>query len=152
MAANVYECMFIFEPAKFARDSAGVTKEVGDAVSAAGGEMLVSRLWDDRRLAYPIKGHRKGPYWLSYFRLDSQQLTALNRTFRISDSVLRHLILKIDERIADAVVSHAATSGRKAPPAPGERPRRSFEEDDSETDDAAAETVDSAGGDADSGE
>jgi small subunit ribosomal protein S6 len=107
--------MFIFEPAKYARDASGVAKEVNDAVASVGGQVLVSRLWDDRRLAYPIKGHRKAPYWLTYFRANSQQLTSLDRQFRISDTILRHLFLKVDPRIADTVVSHAATSGRKAP-------------------------------------
>jgi len=42
----------------------------------AGGEILVSRLWEERRLAYSINGQRKGVYWLVYFRLDGNRLAA----------------------------------------------------------------------------
>ena len=46
-------------------------------IEKLGGEILVSRLWEERRLAYPIKSHRKGTYWLTYFRLDATQLDQL---------------------------------------------------------------------------
>ncbi len=107
MAVNVYEGMYIFDPGRFARDAAGVSGKIEKMVNEAGGELLVSRLWEERRLAYPIKGNRKGSYWLTYFRADSQQLTGMNRQCEISDDVLRHLFIKIDDRIVDALVSHA---------------------------------------------
>ena len=47
--------------------------EIVELIEKAGGEILVSRLWEERRLAYPIKGQRKGTYWLTYFRLDGRQ-------------------------------------------------------------------------------
>lgn len=110
MAVNVYEGMFIFDPGRFARDAAGVSGKIEKMVNEAGGELLVSRLWEERRLAYPIKGNRKGTYWLTYFRADSQQLTGMNRQCEISDDVMRHLFIKIDDRIVDALVSHAQGS------------------------------------------
>ena len=110
MAVNVYEGMYIFDPGRFARDAAGVSGKIEKMINEAGGELLVSRLWEERRLAYPIKGNRKGTYWLTYFRADSQQLTGMNRQCEISDDVMRHLFIKIDDRIVDALVSHAQGS------------------------------------------
>lgn len=46
------------------------------------GEVLVSRLWNDQKLAYPIDGHRKGTYWLTYFKLNGQRLTELTAIWR----------------------------------------------------------------------
>ena len=86
--------------------------------AALGGEMLASRLWEERRLAYPIDGHRKGTYWLTYFKLDSTKLADLNRQCQLSDSIVRTLFLKVDPRISDALVSHAlsgTTVQRRAP-------------------------------------
>ncbi len=68
-------------------------------------------LWEERRLAYPIKGHRKGTYWLTYFRLDGKQVDELTRRFHLNEGILRSLLLKIDPRIADAMVQHALTGG-----------------------------------------
>ena len=71
MAAIVYEGMFILDSNRFGRDHETVSGQIPAMIEKLGGEMLVSRLWEERRLAYPIKGQRKGTYWLTYFRLDS---------------------------------------------------------------------------------
>jgi small subunit ribosomal protein S6 len=109
--------MFIFNPNHYARNPSAAAKEIDEVITAAGGEMLVSRLWDDRRLAYPIQGHRKAAYWITYFRIDSGELTGLERQFRIKDLVMRHLFLKVDPRIVDALVSHASSENSPTEPA-----------------------------------
>jgi small subunit ribosomal protein S6 len=104
---NVYEGMFILDSNRYARDPAGVSGQVIEMIQALGGEILVSRLWEDRRLEYPIKGHRRGTYWLTYFKLDSKQLVALNRQCQLNDTIIRMLFLKIHPRLVEAVVEHA---------------------------------------------
>ena len=108
MTENVYEGMFILDSNRYARDPGGISAKIEELVKEAGGSMLVSRLWEERRLAYSIKGHRKGTYWLSYFRVSGDQIAGLNRQCQITDEILRHLVLKVDPRIVDALVSHAA--------------------------------------------
>ncbi len=119
MAENVYEGMFILDSNRYARDAAGVSSQIAAMVEKHGGKVLVSRLWEERRLAYPIEGHRKGTYWLAYFKLDSQQLVSLNRDGQLNENIIRALVLKIDPRIVDALVSHAI-----AGPTEVARPRR----------------------------
>jgi small subunit ribosomal protein S6 len=108
---HVYEGMFILDTNRYARDASGTVAQIPSAVEQFGGTMLASRLWEERRLAYPIKGHRKGTYWLTYFRLDGKQLDELTRRFQLNEGILRSLLLKIDPRIADAMVQHAITGG-----------------------------------------
>jgi small subunit ribosomal protein S6 len=86
-------------------------------VKNLGGEVLANRLWNEQRLAYPIKGHRKATYWLTYFRLDSRRLSEFTRACQLNENILRKLVLKVDPRLADVLVSHA--SGRPAPPKEG---------------------------------
>lgn len=107
MALNVYEGMFILDSGRFARDPEGIAAQVNKLVTDAGGEILVSRQWEERRLAYPIKGQRKGLYWLMYFRLDSLKLAELNRQFDLFDANIRNLFIKVDPRIVDELVAHA---------------------------------------------
>ncbi|HZZ29316.1 MAG TPA: 30S ribosomal protein S6 [Pirellulales bacterium] len=123
MSQHVYEGMFILDSNRYARDAAGTVSQIPGAVEQFGGKVLASRLWEERRLAYPIKGHRKGTYWLTYFQLDGDQLHNLTRQFQLNEAVLRNLLLKIDSRIADAMVQHALTGGgpmaeRKPKPEP----------------------------------
>src|SRR5262245_3398853 len=103
--------MFILDSNRYARDAAGTVAQIPSTVEQFGGKILASRLWEERRLAYPIKGHRKGTYWLTYFRLPGDQLANLTRQFQLNEAVLRNLMLKIDPRIADAMVQHALTGG-----------------------------------------
>jgi small subunit ribosomal protein S6 len=110
LAAIVYEGMFILDSNRFGRDHETVSGQIPAMVEKFGGEMLVSRLWEERRLAYPIKGHRKGTYWLTYFRLDSTRLVELERQCQITDDILRVLFLKVNPRIVDALVAHALSA------------------------------------------
>lgn len=110
MASHVYEGVFILDSNRYGRDSEAVSGGISEIIEKAGGEMLVSRLWEERRLAYRIKGHRKGAYWLTYFRLASDQLTAVRRQCRLNETILRVLFLKVDPRIVDALVAHAQSS------------------------------------------
>ncbi len=115
----VYEGMFILDPTKYSRDPAGTAQLVTDLIAQFGGTVLASRLWDERKLAYPIKGHKRGAYWLTYFRMETGKVAALERQCDITDDIIRKLILKVDDRIADALVQHAlsgdTTQKRSAP-------------------------------------
>jgi small subunit ribosomal protein S6 len=110
LAVNVYEGLFIFDSSRYSSDPHGLSGQLGAMVEKHGGQMLASRLWEDRRLAYPIQGKRTGTYWLTYFKLDSQKLTLIERESQLNENILRSLIIKIEARIADAVVAHAQTS------------------------------------------
>jgi small subunit ribosomal protein S6 len=109
--------MFILDSNRYAREGAAVADEVNRAIEKFGGKLLVSRLWDDRRLAYPIGPHKKGTYWLTYFSMESTTLTALTNELRLNDTVLRNLFVKIDSRLVDTLVEHAKTGTAPAPEA-----------------------------------
>ncbi len=120
MAVNVYEGMFILDSNRYARDQVGVSGQISEMIEKLGGEILASRLWEERRLAYPVNGHRKGTYWLTYFKLESAQLPLLNRQCQLSDSIVRTLFLKVDPRITEVLVSHALAgpASLRRPPEP----------------------------------
>lgn len=107
MASKVYECMVLFEPNRFARDPGGMSGKLTGAIEKVGGELLASRLWNEQKLAYPIRGHRKGVYWLTYFRLEGEIVSKLNRELQLIDEIMRHMIVRIDPRLADTMVAMA---------------------------------------------
>jgi len=128
VAENAYEAMFILDSNRYAKEGADLTAKVAQMVEGLGGKMLVSRLWDERRMAYPIRGQRKGTYWLTYFRLDASKLAALNELVQRNEGVLRHLVLKVDPRIIDMLVAHASSPDQKPAPIaqPGARDREDY--------------------------
>ena len=46
--------MFIYDSNRYAKDPGGISKLADDLIAKHGGEILVSRLWNEQRLAYPI--------------------------------------------------------------------------------------------------
>jgi small subunit ribosomal protein S6 len=120
---NVYEGLFLFDANRFARDH-DLPKIVEKWIVDAGGEILVSRLWEERRLAYPIKGHRKGTYWLIYFKTDAQNVKPLNRLCEIDDNVLRQLVLKVHPSLVEPILAHATgeTDDEPSEEEPAEEP------------------------------
>ena len=107
MTTNVYEGLFILDSDQYARNPDEVSGQIDRYIKDYEGEVLVSRLWEERKLAYPIKGHKRGTYWLAYFRLDASKVKELNRQYQISDSVVRFLFVKIDPRLVETLVEHA---------------------------------------------
>jgi small subunit ribosomal protein S6 len=102
-----YEGLFILDSNRFARDREALAREIEGFVEAVEGEVLASRLWEERRLAFPVKGQRKGAYWLMYFRLPTLRLTELTRQCEIHDPILRQLFVKLPPTLVEPIIAHA---------------------------------------------
>src|SRR5437763_17204765 len=89
MAANVYECMFLLDTNKVAGDVPAAAKQLHTLLERNQAEILASRPWDERRLAYPVKGHKKGLYYLTYFRSEGKNLINIERDLTLLEPVLR---------------------------------------------------------------
>ena len=72
-------------------------QKVEQGITSRGGEVTESNHWGRRRLAYPIKRHLEGNYVVSQVKLDPTTLPELEATLRISEDVIRHLIIRADE-------------------------------------------------------
>lgn len=127
---KVYEGMFLLDSSRYGRDPEAVAGQIPRMIEEIGGKILVSRLWEERRLAYAVKGHRKGTYWLTYFQLEGPRLGELRRKSSLSDSILRSLFVRIDPRLVNAMVEHAMAgpAAMVAPPEEAPKPRRTIEE------------------------
>jgi len=107
VAETVYECMFLFNANAYARNPAAAASSIEEIVNSVGGEILVSRLWNEQKLAYAVDGHRKGAYWLSYLKLESTTLAKFNRACKLNDMILRHLPIKLDPRLVEPMIAVA---------------------------------------------
>jgi len=107
VTSNVYECLFILDSNRYARDPQAVAQGISDMVTSNDGEILVTRLWNEQKLAYPINGNRKGTYWLTYFSMEGTSLSSFERSCSLNDNVMRNLTIKVDPRLVDTLVSHA---------------------------------------------
>ena len=111
MADNVYEGMFLLDSNRFAADSNAVTSELTRILEKSGATVLAARPWQDTKLAYTIEGHRKGLYYLLYFRMDGTALPEVNLACKRSDVVLRQLILRLDPALVEPMLALATGEG-----------------------------------------
>ncbi|PAY19218.1 30S ribosomal protein S6 [Rhodopirellula sp. SM50] len=107
MAKNTYETLCILDSNHYARDPGGVSKQIEDLITEAGGKVEVNRLWMEQKLAYPIDGHQKGTYWLTYFEMEGSEVPKLDRAFHLCEPVLRQMTLKLDPRLVEPILANA---------------------------------------------
>jgi small subunit ribosomal protein S6 len=123
--------LFILDSNRYARDPGGVSGTIPELIEELGGSVLANRLWNEQRLAYPIDGHQKGTYWLTYFEIESTRLTEFDRACHLNDAIVRQMVLKIDSRLVEPMVAHAL--GRPIPSVPTEGPAAEEGDGDSGT-------------------
>lgn len=139
MPVNTYEAMFLLDSTKVALSWEAAEQQVHDILRKHNAEIVASRQWDERRLAYAIDGHKKGTYLLTFFKADATELKEISADCRLSDLVLRELILKVHPKLADHLVNQAMTSTPTddeggPPPEEDDRPRRRRDRDDRDRD------------------
>jgi len=114
MPVNSYECLLLIDPTKASTDMDGIKGQLHGTLEKYGAEILASRKWDDRKLAYPIRGHKKGVYHLTYFNADSKKMSEIDHDFRLNESILRHMISVIDPKWQEEMLAVARDDHRFA--------------------------------------
>lgn len=90
-----YEGMFLF-PQSASADLGGTVAHVREILERNGAEIISLVKWDERRLAYDIRGNKRGLYLLSYFRAATPALAEIERSCNLSEQLLRHMVLRAD--------------------------------------------------------
>jgi len=79
-------------------------KRVNTLIERSGGTPDGTNLWGKRKLAYDVKHQKEGSYVLQDFHLDPDRVPELEASLKITEEVLRHLIVRKPEKaIATAV-------------------------------------------------
>ena len=122
MAQRNYECMFLLDSGRYATDPQGTEGAVREILTRCHADLVVLAPWQDGKLAYPIRGFKKGLHLLAYFRMDAAQVVEFERLCKLNELILRHLILSHEERLfepmAQALSAHTAGAPADAPPEP----------------------------------
>jgi small subunit ribosomal protein S6 len=94
---GLYESMFLLDNA-VVRESWNKAKAiVTDTLAKHGASVRTIRRWDERKLAYTMKGKNRGTYALCYFEMGNEHIAAMRREFDLNERMLRYLILRTDE-------------------------------------------------------
>ena len=97
MANRVYEVMYIAVPETTDDEIAKLNDAIGKLVEKEGGTVAVMEGWGRRRLAYPIEKKTEGYYVLLEIVGSGQEIAELERRFRVNDTVIRYMTVRVDE-------------------------------------------------------
>jgi len=77
-------------------------KRVNTLIERSGGAADHTNLWGKRKLAYEVKHQKEGSYVLQDFQFDPSRVPELEAALKITEEVLRHLIVRKPEKAAPA--------------------------------------------------
>jgi small subunit ribosomal protein S6 len=100
---KLYEAMFLVDSGEAGSDWDGVIAAIKKILERAKVEIVSMRKWDDRRLAYDIKGKARGTYILCYFEADGQKNQDIEKGVQLSEKLVRVLILSVDWMTAEDI-------------------------------------------------
>jgi small subunit ribosomal protein S6 len=105
---NLYEGMFLLDNQAVRADWRKAKSLVTGTLEKHGAKVNTARRWDERKLAYEIKGRMRGTYLLSYYEVDTQGIDGLRRDLELSEQVLRYMLLRVEEVPAGEQALHEA--------------------------------------------
>ncbi|HVC34997.1 MAG TPA: 30S ribosomal protein S6 [Chloroflexota bacterium] len=89
-----YELTLILKPTLNEEGIAGTTSKVEGWITGNGGEMVTVTPVGRKRLAYPVAHQRDGSYVVMQLRARPETLVEVERNLKLSEDVLRHMILR----------------------------------------------------------
>ena len=95
---KAYELLFFVAPTISDEDRVAVMKRIETTIAEGAGKVDNVDEWGKRKLAYEINGLTDGDYTLVNFHADPQNVAELDRVLRINDTVVRHMIVKREDR------------------------------------------------------
>ena len=94
---KLYELIVILDPALTEEEVEGQIEEMQEWILKGGGAIHEVQRWGKKRLAYEVKKRREGHYVLLHFTADAKAASSLEKNLKISERVLKHMRVRIEE-------------------------------------------------------
>jgi small subunit ribosomal protein S6 len=141
-----YELVYIVSPDATEQAIADLHTQVEQTVQRFNGTLDKTENWGRRKLAYEIGKAREGTYVVETISGSGELMKEVDRRLRVTDAIIRHLIVRVDEdlRVAERLrTDRKATQARRRtarglPPEPLPSERRG-DRDDMDTDEMGIE-------------
>ncbi len=92
-----YELVYIVSPDATEQQIADLHTQVEEIIQRLKGSLEKSENWGRRKLAYEIGPHKEGTYVLEVINGSGDLVKEIDRRLKVSDQVLRQLIVRVDE-------------------------------------------------------
>ncbi len=93
-----YEIMYIIRPNIEEEAKQSVVERFDNILTSEGAEIIESKDWGKRRLAYEIEDFREGYYRLIHTNANAEAVQEFDRLAKINDDIIRHIVIKEEEK------------------------------------------------------
>src|SRR5690349_4366368 len=126
-----YELGFILNPEVSEEQTRAILERIERIVKNYDGQVVKVNQWGRRRLAYPIEHHRDGFYVFIDMILTPETVLELDRTLKVSEEVMRHLVTRRDPKAVqkerEEREAREARAAAQASATPGSEPEAEVE-------------------------
>jgi len=105
-----YELVYIVTPEASEQEIADLHTQIEQIIQRMGGTLDKTENWGRKRMAYDIGRHREGNYVVETITGSGELMKEIDRRLRVIDSVIRHLVVRVDEELR---VAQRTTDARK---------------------------------------
>jgi small subunit ribosomal protein S6 len=121
-----YELVYIVTPEASDQDVADLHTQVVQIIERFKGALDKTENWGRRKLAYDIGKHREGTYVVETITGSGELMKEIDRRLRVSDAVIRHLVVRVDKelQVAERTRSARQTAAARRRVARGLPPER----------------------------
>ncbi len=117
---ELYEAMIIISPELEKDDHQEVLDGLSSAITKNNGSVSTILDWRKRRLAYEIDKFLEGHYYLVYFSAEGTVIPEVEHYFRVTDEIIRFMVVRTDEQEFEAAAKKAASEAEAAKKAAAE--------------------------------
>ncbi len=96
--ARDYDLGIVVNPEVGDEQARSIVERITQSIAANGGEVIRVNAVGRRRLAYPIEHHRDGLYFFFDLTMPPAAVTEVERSLRVNEEIIRHLMLVRDPR------------------------------------------------------
>ncbi|WP_026859419.1 MULTISPECIES: 30S ribosomal protein S6 [Jeotgalicoccus] len=95
-----YEILYVIRPDIEEEAKATLVKRFDEVLTSNGAEIVESKEWGKRRLAYEIQDFKDGYYQIIKYNGDSAAADEFDRLAKINNDIIRHIVVR-DEQAED---------------------------------------------------
>jgi small subunit ribosomal protein S6 len=98
-ASRIYELVYIVTPEATEQQVADLHTQIDAIVQRFSGRIERTENWGRKKLAYEIAHQKEGIYVLETMHGPAEMIKELDRRLKVIDSVIRHLVVRVDEEM-----------------------------------------------------
>ena len=110
MRTRTYESVAIINAALEDEQIEATISRILEVITSHGGEIIDTDKWGRKRLAYPIQKAKSGYYLVLRFNAPTELIAALERNYRLDETIIRYLTITLDKFALEAIAKQKEES------------------------------------------